>query len=196
MKKIIIGLTGASGSVLAYRLMEALLTLGHEVHFVSTDMGKQVLAFELEMPFETAMTALNRLSPHFKRYESGDLFAAIASGSFSVDAMAVVPCSMGTLAKICTGISDSLLCRAADVTLKERRPLILVARETPLSSIHLENMLKLSRMGAVIMPPVPAFYNKPKTLDEVIDQSVGRILNTLGIHNELHQIWRAGDFRE
>lgn len=195
MKKIIVGLTGASGSILAYRLMEALLSLGHEVHFVSTEMGKQVMAFELERPFEDCMDSLGAVGSLI-RYESGDLFAAIASGSFSVDGMVVLPCSMGTLAKISTGISDSLLCRAADVALKERRPLVLVARETPLSSIHLENMLKLSRMGAFIMPPVPAFYNKPKSLDQVIDQLVGRVLNTLGIHSELHQIWREGDFSE
>ena len=196
MKKIVIGMTGASGSALAYRLIQTLLELGHEVHFVSTEMGKKVMGFELEKPFERCLESFKNSSQNFYFYENNQLFARIASGSFLTDAMVVLPCSMGTLAKISTGISDSLLCRAADVCLKEQRQLILVPRETPLSSIHLENMLRLSRMGVFIMPPVPAFYQKPKTLADVVDLTVGRLIATLKIDNPLHQIWQEGDFSE
>lgn len=196
MKKIVIGMTGASGSILAYRLVQTLLELGHEVHFVSTEMGKKVMSFELEKPYVICLESFKNTSQHFYSYDNNQLFAKIASGSFFTDAMVVLPCSMGTLAKISTGISDSLLCRAADVCLKEQRQLILVPRETPLSSIHLENMLRLSRMGVAIMPPVPAFYQKPKTLADVVDLTVGRLISTLRINNPLHQIWQEGDFNE
>ena len=117
------------------------------------------------------------------------MFANIASGSYKVDAMIVIPCSMGSLGKIANGISDNLMLRSADVAVKEKTPLILITRETPLSSIHLENMLKLSKLGAVIMPPVPSYYNKSKSLGESDDIFIGRVLNFLKIENSFHKVW-------
>lgn len=189
MKKIIIGITGASGSIFAYRLIEILLQLGYEVHLVATSNGERVCEYELEKSFEKIISSYSKFEGKLFRYANDNLFAKIASGSFKVDAMIVVPCSMGTLAKIAHGISDNLLTRVADVMLKEHRPLVLISRESPLSSIHLENMLKLSRLGVIIMPPVPILYNKPKTLEESIDLIVGRILVTLNIDNPYHKIW-------
>ncbi|MBF4691900.1 UbiX family flavin prenyltransferase [Fusibacter ferrireducens] len=197
MKKIIVGITGASGSIFAHRIIESLLSLGHEVHLVVSSNGEKVCAYELNQSFETlinhykSLTA-NESTGHSKCfvYDNADLFSQIASGSYKTDAMVVVPCSMGTLSKISQGLSESLLTRAADVMIKEQRKLVLVTRESPLSPIHLENMLKLSRLGVVIMPPVPAFYNKPQTLAESVDMSVGRILELLNVENPHHKIWR------
>jgi len=174
MKRVIVGLTGASGSLLAQSVIDQLLTLGHEVHFVASKLGEKVMAYELETPYETVL-------------------AAISSGSFPIDGMCIVPCSMGTLGKIASGITDTLICRAADVSLKERRPLVLMTRETPLNGIHLENMLKLSRYGAVIMPPVPAFYNRPQTVTAIVEQTAARALRTLGIMTEAYPVWN-GEF--
>lgn len=193
MKRIVVGITGASGSILAKGVIEALLTGGHEVHLVVSEQGKKVLAYELEKDFSNFMNELKTLSSKLYLHETGDLFASISSGSFHTDGMIVVPCSMGTLGKIAGGTSDNLLCRAADVTLKEQRPLILVARETPLSSLHLENMLKLSRNGAVILPPVPAYYNRPKDLETLINHTIGRILKSAKIENPLYAVWHGGD---
>ena len=187
MKKIIVGITGASGSIYGKKLIESLIGLGHEVHLIITENGKEVLEHELRVSYKTLVEALD--SERLITYENNDLFSSIASGSFKTDGMIIAPCSMCTLGKISHGIADTLLIRAADVIIKEKRPLILVTRETPLSAIHLENMLKLSQYGATIFPPVPAFYHRPTTLDEVIHLSVGRILETLNIKNPYHQIW-------
>ncbi len=192
MKKIIVGVTGASGSVFAHKLIEALLELGHEVHLVYTDNGQKVTEFELDNSLTSLLEHYGQINrENLYLYENGDLFSRIASGSYGVDAMVIVPCSMGTLAKVAHGISEHLITRAADVMIKENRKLVMVTRESPLSSIHLENMLKLSKIGVVIMPPVPAFYNKPSTLEESILLSVGRILELLGIDNPHHRVWRA-----
>lgn len=190
MKRIIVGLTGASGSALTYSVIEQLLSLGHEVHFVASKLGEKVMAYELEDNFEALITPFSNDS-RFIRYAQDDLFSSISSGSYPIDGMCIVPCSMGTMGKIAGGIADTLICRAADVTLKEKRPLILVTRETPLSGIHLENMLKLTRYGAVIMPPVPAFYNKPKTVKEIVDHTAARVLRTLGIMSDTYPIWNG-----
>lgn len=192
MKRIVVGITGASGSILAKGVIETLLKSGHEVHLVVSPQGEKVLAYELECSFSNYIADLKALSPKFCHYDSQNLFAAISSGSFHTDGMIVVPCSMGTLGKIAGGTSDNLLCRAADVTLKEQRPLVLVARETPLSSLHLENMLKLSRNGAIILPPVPAYYNRPKDLETLIEHTVGRILKSAKIENPLYAVWHGG----
>lgn len=197
MKKIIVGITGASGSIFAHRIIESLLSLGHEVHLVATSNGEKVCAYELDQSFKTLIKHYQSLSKNeiaqnarLFVYDNADLFSQIASGSYKTDAMVVVPCSMGTLAKISQGLSESLLTRAADVMIKEQRKLVLVTRESPLSPIHLENMLKLSRLGVMIMPPVPAFYNKPQTLAESVGMSVGRILEILNVENPHHKIWR------
>lgn len=192
MKKIIVGVTGASGSILAHRFIETLLSDGHEVHLVVTQNGEAVCAYELEQSMDQLILGYQSLEGQIFIYSNHDLFARISSGSFRTDAMVVIPCSMGTLSKVAQGTSDTLITRAADVMLKENRRLILITRESPLSSIHLENMLKLSHMGVTIMPPLPSFYNKPKTLEDSIDNSVGRILDSLGIENSYHKVWREG----
>lgn len=190
MKKIIVAVTGASGSILAQKMIRELVALGHEVHLISTDQGKKVFEYELDMSIEAyvdAWTAENKLIYH----DNQNFFSPLASGSYAVDAMIIVPCSMGTLGKIRSVTSDHLICRAADVMLKEKRPLVMVVRETPLSSLHLENMLHLSQAGALIMPPVPAYYNKPKDIDEMTSHTVGRILSTVGIQSREHKTWKG-----
>ncbi len=193
MKKIIIGVTGASGSVLAENLIKKLLKLGHQVELVVTENGQNVLEYELEKTLQILLMEFRSISDKFKFYSNKDMFANIASGSYKIDAMIVIPCSMGSLAKIANGISDNLMLRSADVAVKEKTPLILVTRESPLSSIHIENMLKLSRLGAVIMPPVPSYYNKPKTLRESDEIFIGRVLNFLKIENSYHKVWGNDD---
>jgi len=189
MKRIVVGITGASGSVLAKCAVEALLDLGHEVHLVFSKQGEKVFPFELEIEIETWIESLKPKKGRLILHDNENMFSRLASGSYSVDATMVIPCSMGTLARVAQGISESLLTRVCDVAIKEQRKLIMVIRETPLSSVHLENMLKLSKSGVLIMPPVPAFYHKPKTLEESIDLSVGRIIRMLGIENNLHEEW-------
>ena len=189
MKKIIVGITGASGSIFAHRFITSLLSLGHEVNLVVTPSGKSVCLYELEKNYEEMIDEYQTLKGQFDAYSNDDFFSKIASGSYKADAMVIIPCSMGTVSKVANGISDNLLTRAADVMIKEQRRLMLITRESPLSSIHLENMLKLSRIGVTIMPPVPAFYNKPKTLDDSINLSVGRMLESLDIENPFHKIW-------
>jgi 4-hydroxy-3-polyprenylbenzoate decarboxylase len=150
------------------------------------------------MHFEVDMT-LEHMVSQFKDYkgklhlcEIGDLFAPIASGSFYVDGMVILPCSMSTLGKIAHGIGDNLLTRAADVSMKERRNFVLVPRETPLSSTHLRNMLALSEMGITILPAMPGFYHKPKTLEDIVDGIVGRVMRSLGVENHLYYEWNGG----
>lgn len=189
MKKIIVGITGASGSTLAENLIKKLLTLGHHVELVITENGLNVLEYEIEKKFEDLLEEFKRISKEITHYSNSDMFSNIASGSYNVDALIIIPCSMGTLGKIANGISDNLLLRSADVAVKEKTPLILVARETPLSAIHLENMLKISRLGGVVMPPVPSYYNKPESLQESDDIFIGRILNFLNIKNSHHRTW-------
>jgi 4-hydroxy-3-polyprenylbenzoate decarboxylase len=190
MKRILVGLTGASGSVLAYTVVKSLLENGHEVHFVASKLGERVMAYELERDYADVLSEFGSFS-HFVHNDNDNLFASIASGSYPVDAMVIVPCSMGTLGKIAGGIADSLITRAADVALKERRTLVLVTRETPLSGVHLENMLKLTRYGATILPPVPAYYSKPKTVQDIVNQTAARILGTIGIVTEEQVVWNG-----
>lgn len=192
MGRYILGITGASGSVYAVKTLETLLGLGHDVHLVVTDNGAKVLAYEMEKDLAAYLEAFESLPGTLLVYDNQNLFGAIASGSFPVDGMIIVPCSMGTLGKISGGMADSLLTRSADVMLKERRPLILAPRETPLSSIHLENMLKLQRAGADICPPMPAFYDKPTSIDELVSFSVGRLLMRLKVDASLHRPWQSG----
>lgn len=187
MKKYIIGITGASGGIYAKRLIEALLDIDCTIHIVPTDNGRSVFEYENSLSIEDWLHRLS--SPKLMLEDNHNLFSTIASGSQYFDAMVVVPCSMGTLAQICYGMSQNLLARAADVTLKEKRKLILVPREAPLSAIHLENLYKLSTLGAVILPPSPGFYMKPETFDELVNFTVGKILDALGIENNYYQKW-------
>ena len=188
MGKYIVGITGASGSVYGANVVEEILKSGHEVYLVVTDYGIKVFEYELEYSFDYWLAKLKEKYP-IEKMDIEDMFAPIASGSFETDGMVIAPCSMGTLSKIACGTSDNLMIRAADVMLKEKRRLVLVPRETPLNSIHLRNMLTLSDMGVMIVPPMPAFYNKQETLEEIITGSVGRILKSLEIKNDLYKQW-------
>ena len=173
--KIILGITGATGVIYGVRILERLREAGVETHLVISRWGAHTLAHETTFSRDHVEALADTT------YAPGDMGAAISSGSFKTDGMIVAPCSAKTLGAIAHGFGDNLIHRAADVILKERRRLVLAVREAPLSEIHLENMLKLSRMGAVILPPMPAFYNHPRTIDDIVDHSVARILDQFGI---------------
>ncbi|SHM59256.1 4-hydroxy-3-polyprenylbenzoate decarboxylase [Caldanaerovirga acetigignens] len=194
MPRYIVGITGASGSIYGVRLVEELLEKKNEVHLVITENGEKVIKYELGFDVEGLISHFGkyeRLGGVIKRYDINDLFAPIASGSFPADGMVIMPCSMSTLAFIAGGMSHNLLQRAADVFLKEKRRIVIVPRETPLSSIHLENMLKLSKMGAHIVPAMPAFYQNPKTIEDMVNFIVGRVLDALNIQNKLVNRWEG-----
>ncbi|MDR3364028.1 MAG: UbiX family flavin prenyltransferase [Clostridiales Family XIII bacterium] len=174
-KQIVIGISGASGAAYGIRLLEELGRAGAETHLVASRWGEYTIGQETELSPE----AVKALAAHV--YRPDDMAAPISSGSFPLDAMAVVPCSMKTLAGIASGFSEDLIMRAADVCLKERRPLILAVRETPLSKIHIENMLRATEAGAICMPPVPALYTRPESIGEIVTQSVFRIMEKLGV---------------
>jgi len=182
-KRIVVGITGATGSIFGVRLLEVMRAAGIETHLVMSKWGARTMTHETSRSVED-VNALASVS-----YNPNDQGAAISSGSFLTDGMVIAPCSMRTLAAIATGQGEHLVHRAADVSLKERRKLLLVVRESPLNEIHLENMLKLARMGVVILPPMPGFYNHPQSIDEMVDHIVMRILDQLGIESELTKRW-------
>lgn len=182
-KRLIIGISGASGVIYGVRLLAALKPLPVETHLVMTRTAEVTLAHETD--FKVA--AVRRLAD--VAHGVDDLAAAVSSGSFRTAGMIVAPCSMRSLGEIAHGITTNLLTRAADVVLKERRKLVLLVRETPLHAIHLRNMATLADMGAIIAPPVPAFYNRPKTLDDVIDHTVGRVLDLFDLDTGKVKRW-------
>lgn len=189
-------ITGASGSVYGMKLVEVLLADGHEVTLVVTEAGSQVMDYELEfaLPKVNAAEAVKRfleVSPdaRLRVVDPADLFDPIASGSHGVDAMVVCPASMGFVGSVAAGLASDLPERAADVMLKERRPLVFVPRETPLNLIHLRNLTSLAEAGAVIVPAMPAYYHKPRSLDDQIGFVVGKVLDVLGIRHELFERW-------
>jgi 4-hydroxy-3-polyprenylbenzoate decarboxylase len=194
-----VGITGGSGVPYALRLLDALVTAGHEVHVVVSPAGETVVQLEAGVNLsgtirekEAALSAVIEAEGKegtLRVFDHQNLAAPISSGSFPCAGMAVVPCSAGSLGRIAAGISSNLIERAADVMLKERRPLVLVPRETPLSDIHLENMLRLRRAGADIVAAMPAFYHRPKTVADMVDMVVGRVLDRLGIENSLFHRW-------
>lgn len=184
-KRIVVGITGATGTIYAIRMLEIMRQLGIETHLV---ISKWALA---TLKYETNLTEAQIRGLAHATYTAKDLSAPIASGSFQHDGVVIVPCSMKTLAAVRIGFCDDLISRAADVSLKEGRKVLLVVRETPLSDIHLENMLALRRAGATIFPPVPAFYTQPKTLDEMVNQSVGRMLDSMGIFLDNFHRWNG-----
>jgi 4-hydroxy-3-polyprenylbenzoate decarboxylase len=195
--RIILAITGASGVQYGLRLCAELLAAGHTLTLLVSTAGFEVLRAEAGFDWSGEEHEVSaRLQEHFQapesrlRYYAGDnLLAPVASGSSAADAMVVCPCSMGSLARIACGNSGNLLERSADVMLKEKRPLVLVPRETPLSEIHLENMLKLARMGTRIVPAMPAFYHAPQTVAQMIDFVVGKVLEALAIEHCLYQPW-------
>ena len=186
---VVVGMTGASGSVLAGATIDELLT--REVPVIATASSAARMVWQEEMD-ESFGAALERWSDsgNFTYYATGDLRAPIASGTYPTQGMAVVPCSMATVAAIAHGASDNLLRRAADVCLKERRPLVLVPRETPLNPIHLENMASLARLGVIVLPPEPAFYLRPQSIGDVVDFVVQRTLAALGVIEDLPEEMR------
>jgi 4-hydroxy-3-polyprenylbenzoate decarboxylase len=181
--KLIVGITGATGTIFGVRLLQMLQGSGVETHLIMSKWGARTLIHETDYTVEQVERMATR------NYPLGDQGAAISSGSFQTLGMVIAPCSMRTLAAIATGLGDNLIHRAADVILKERRKLVLVVRESPFNDIHLENMLKLSRMGVVILPPVPAFYNHPQNLDDMINHVTMRTLDQFDIHLDVMNRW-------
>ena len=195
-RKIFVAITGASGSIYAETLVKELLTRVDRIYLCSSLTGKKVLHYELEdtnKNFSLKKAMSGKLKEEEKKiiriFDHGDYFAPCASGTASADQMVVLPCSMGTLARIATGISSNLIERTADVMLKQKKNLVLCPRETPLNRIHLKNMLELCEMGAHIVPAMPGFYQKPKNIEDLVNFIVGRVLETLGFEHELYTPW-------
>ena len=182
-EKIIVGISGSSGSILGIRFLEVMKKLGIETHVVISDTAKKLIEHETSYKVRDVEKLASKV------YGYKDFFAAIASGSFRTKGMVIIPCSMKTLAGIASGYSDNLMLRAADVCLKERRKLILVARETPLSLIHIENMRRVTLAGGVILPPILTMYSKPKSIDEMVNHIIGKVLDALGIENRIYKRW-------
>jgi flavin prenyltransferase len=181
--RLIVGITGATGTIFGVRLLQMLHGSGVETHLIMSKWAARTLVHETSHPVHEVQS----LATH--AYKFGDQGAAVSSGSFTNLGMVIVPCSMRTLAAIAHGLGDNLIHRAADVVLKERRKLVLVVRESPFNDIHLENMLKLSRMGVTILPPLPAFYNHPQNLDDLINHITMRILDQFEIHLDVVNRW-------
>lgn len=186
-RRLVVGISGASGVIYGVRALELLAAAGIETHLVLTRPAALTIGYELERPIDEIKALASVVHP------VADVGAAIASGSFRTEGMLVAPCSVGTLAAIANGVSDNLLTRAADVVLKERRRLVLMVREAPLHLGHLRNMVAATEIGAVILPPVPGFYARPQTIEEMVDHTVGRALDLFGIETPGVTRWRAAE---
>ena len=187
--RIIVGITGASGVIYGKRCLEALKSAGVETHLVVSRAAEMTLAYELgEKAADLEILAS-------VRYAAGDVGASISSGSFQTAGMIIAPCSIKTMSEIATGVTSNLISRAADVVLKERRRLVLMVRETPFHLGHLRTMTALAEMGAIIAPPLPSFYVEPKSVDDIVDQSVGRVLDLFGVDTPLVRRWGEGPTR-
>lgn len=186
VRRIVVGISGSSSPIYGIRTLETLRAQGGtEIHLVVTAAARKVIELEAGRKPEDVISLAHAA------YDDSDLAACISSGSFRTDGMIVAPCSMRSLAEIAHGISSTLLTRAADVHIKERRPLVLMVRETPLSLIHLRNMTAVTEAGAVILPPFPAFYHHPETIDDIINHSVGKVLDILSIPHQLFRAWEG-----
>ena len=181
--RLVVGISGSSGVIYGVRLLDVLRQLNVETYLIMSTAAKETLVMETEKKVTEVEALATRV------FAFNDIAASVASGSFPTDGMVVIPCSMKTLAGISSGYSDNLLLRAADVTLKERRPLVLVPRESPLTTIHLENMLKVASAGAILVPAMPAFYTRPRTVDDIIDHLVGKVLDAFKIKHTLYARW-------
>lgn len=192
MSDYVVGITGASGSIYGIRLIQQLALKKHTINVVVTSAGKVVMKEELGVSGLGKMEklGLSKVKGNIKIWENNDFEAPFMSGSSAPEAVIIIPCSVGKLAAIANGISGNLVERTADVALKEKRQLILVVRETPFSLIHLENMVKVTRAGAQILPAMPAFYHHPKTIDDMVNFVVGKVLNLLRIEHNLFKSWR------
>ncbi|HHT18730.1 MAG: UbiX family flavin prenyltransferase [Euryarchaeota archaeon] len=182
---IVVAITGASGVIYGVRLLEVLKKMEKDTALVVTEPARIILEYEMGIN----ENHLKQLCNHF--YQPNDLTSAINSGSCRFESMIIIPCTMKTVSAISTGFADNAVTRAADVALKERRKLILVPRETPLRTVHLENMLKISKEGGIIIPAMPAFYHQPQNIDELVDFLVGKILDVLHIDHHLYQRWQG-----
>lgn len=198
MKRIVLAMTGASGAVYGLKLGRELLNSGARLTILISGAGFQVIKEETGLDLREEKGVKQALEDYFlpgpgmlEFYEEDDFFAPVASGSSAPDAMVICPCTMGTLSRIASGSSGTLLERCADVMIKEKRTLTLVPRETPLSEIHLENMLRLARMGVRIVPAMPAFYHQPGSIEDLVDFVVGKVLDSLGIGNSLYKRWKG-----
>lgn len=196
MKSFVVAISGASGSIYGIRLVRELIKSDIAVHLCISDMSFSIIKTETgaDLTGITIQETIERVRKYFESetisyYNNGNLAAPISSGSFRTDGMFVVPCSMKTLAGIANGYAGNLIVRAADVVMKEGRKLVLSPREMPFNTIHLENMLKLSRMGVTIAPPIPAFYQKPENMDNIIEFVVGKLMDSAGIENSLFKRW-------
>ncbi len=181
--KLIIGITGSTGVIYGVRLLQVLKEKNIQTHLIITEWAKKCLTIETEFKPDEVKSLATITS------DEANMAASISSGTHKIDGMIVIPCSMKTLSSIANGYDETLVARAAGVTLKESRKLILVTRETPLTAINLENMLKLARLGVVILPPVPGFYTKPKTIDEIVNHTVGKCLDQFNIEHHLYKRW-------
>lgn len=186
-RRIVVGISGASGVVYGIRMLEALGAARIETHLVMSRAAETTLAYETELKVRD----VRALADHV--HSQADIGAPCSSGSFPSDGMIVAPCSMKSLAEIANGVTSTLLTRSAEVVLKERRRLVLMVRETPLTNTHLRNMLAVSEMGGIIAPPVPAFYAKPNTIEDMVDHSVGRVLDLFGVESDLVRRWKDAE---
>ncbi|MCC7260319.1 MAG: UbiX family flavin prenyltransferase [Alphaproteobacteria bacterium] len=184
-KHLVIGITGASGAIYGIRMLEVLRDSGITTHLIVSKSAQLTIASETRYTLAGVQKLADICHP------ATDIAATIASGSFKTMGMVIAPCSIRTMSEVATGVTSSLLSRAADVTLKERRPLVLMVRETPLHAIHLENMLRLAQAGAIIAPPVPAFYTSPASIDDMVNHTVGRTLDLLGIDTDMVKRWKG-----
>jgi len=185
LKRIIVGISGASGVIYGIRLLEVLKDLNMETHLVLTEAAKKNILIETMLKAEN----VEGLASHV--YNVDNLAAPISSGSFKTDGMVIAPCTIKTLSGVAHSYNENLLIRAADVTLKERRRLILVVRETPLHKGHLELMLKAAELGGIILPPMPAFYHSPRKIEDLIDHTIGRVLDIMGVEHSLYKKWEG-----
>ncbi len=181
--RLIVGITGSSGVIYGIKTLEVLRDLKQESHLIISEWGKRNVTIETDKSIEYVKSLASKF------YSNDNMAAAISSGSFRTDGMVVIPCSMKTLSSIANGYDDNLISRAAGVCIKESRKLVIVPRETPLSKIHLENMLKLSQIGVIILPAMPGFYYKPKTMDDMIAHIVGKMLDQFGIEHNIFRRW-------
>ncbi|GFN40157.1 MAG: UbiX family flavin prenyltransferase [Thaumarchaeota archaeon] len=183
--KLVIGITGSTGVIYGVRMLEVLRECKVETHLIITEWAKKCLAMETEHNFDHVKS----LASHYS--DESNMASGVSSGTHKTDGMIVIPCSMKTLSSIANGYDETLVARAAAVTLKESRKLVLVTRETPLTSINLENMLKLARIGVIILPPMPGFYTKPKSIDDIVNHTVGKCLDQFGIEHTLYKRWQS-----
>ena len=181
--KLVVGITGSTGVIYGIKLLEVLKEKNIETHLILTEWAQKCIAMETDYKLDQVKLLATTIS------DENNMAASVSSGTHKIDGMIVIPCSMKTLSGIANGYDDTLVARAAGVTIKESRKLVLVTRETPLTAINLENMLKLARLGVVILPPVPGFYTKPKTIDEIVSHTVGKCLDQFDIEHDLYKRW-------